>query len=601
MKTNGKPLTGVVLVLDIGGTWIKGAVGSGQLLPTLSSIDVHRWPNPVGKVRSAQEYAETIVSCCLTLAESLPILRVVAATAGEVAPSGRSYRIAAAHLAVMANTEWLELVEKRLGCPLTLVNDAEAFLLGASVGGHLPVRGNVAGLVVGTGLGFSLLRDGRWWKPARRLSFLGSILIPEGEYDAWASAVGVSQICGADIASLLSRSELAEERNKYLDGLSRIIASATALFFLDKVVLGGGLCEAATSVNFPLAAELQARLEPLLLPGLAEPSIELAEAGNMEVLRGAMALASGLATADGLTFAGAFEELSTEGADVSLRIEEQPPREIARLLAQAESDAAVDFLETAPLLGEEAMLLSSKLNAGGRVVYVGAGTSGRIGAIDAVEIPCTFGLARERFVAVIAGGISDAALSVEGDSEEDSSAVPDLIPLQLGSDDFVVGISASGTAFFVRSALAYARALGAHTLMLHEARIDGPDFFDTAIRLRSGCELIRGSTRMKAGTATKKALNILSTTAMVLMGKVKCGYMIDLECSNRKLAERAARILADLEKIRLEEAIQRLAENMGSLPRALSGAASCCRAGMEKPLLENANTANLEGSQHATK
>jgi N-acetylmuramic acid 6-phosphate etherase len=559
---------GEAVALDLGGTWIKGGAGGSEtLLPSLDSIRAHRWPNPLAVVRTAEEYAEVIVSCCRELAGGKKIASVAISTAGEVAPSGRAYRTAAHHLAAMTLSGWLDLAEEKLGCQISLINDAEAFLLGVAASGRLPARGQVAGVAVGTGLGFCVVRDGRWWKPGRRLNLLGSILVPDGNYDTWSSAVRAAHASGGDLHALLSGKNGVAPRDAYLSGLARILASAATLFQLDRIFLGGGLSEAASGV--PLAAELTALLPPLLLPGQAMPEIEVVEKGNLEVLRGTLALAAGLATGNDIAFEGSFGTLATEQAGQTLRIEENPPEEIARLLAESESEAANRFLSSAPLLGTQASILRSKLSAGGRAIYVGAGTSGRLAAIDAVEIPCTFGMARERFVAVIAGGIADAAVSIEEDAEEDFSAVPDLVLLNPGPDDFVVGISASGTAFFVRSALAYARARGAHTLLLHEAGLERSDFFDASIPLHSGGELVRGSTRMKAGTATKKALNILSTTAMILMGKVRSGYMVDLDSSNRKLQERAARILADLGRISLEEAGLRLAACQGNLLRAL--------------------------------
>jgi N-acetylmuramic acid 6-phosphate (MurNAc-6-P) etherase len=178
-------------------------------------------------------------------------------------------------------------------------------------------------------------------------------------------------------------------------------------------------------------------------------------------------------------------------------------------------------------------------------------------------------MARDCFVSLIAGGSADATLTIESDSEEDFSAVPDMILLNPGPLDTVVGISASGTAFFVRSALAYAKAKGARTILIHEAAVEKETFFDASIPLHSGPEIVCGSTRMKAGTATKKALNILSTTAMILLGKVRSGHMIDLDSSNRKLRLRAVRILADLKNLSSEDAESQLRANSWDLPRTL--------------------------------
>ena len=206
------------------------------------------------------------------------------------------------------------------------------------------------------------------------------------------------------------------------------------------------------------------------------------------------------------------------------------------------------------------------------MIYVGAGTSGRLAALDAIEIPCTFGLERDRFVAVIAGGVADSALTVEGGGEEDCSGIPDLMLLQPGANDVVIGISASGSTFFVRSALHYARACGADTVLVHEGHVpDRESFCGDGVLLRSGRECIDGSTRLKAGTAAKKALNIISTTALVLLGKTRRGYMIDVVASNEKLRRRAERILSSLTGVTAAEARSRLESNGYRLRDALSG------------------------------
>ena len=366
---------GEAVALDLGGTWIKGGAGRSEtLLPSLDSIRAHRWPNPLAVVRTAEEYAEVIVSCCRELAGGKKIASVAISTAGEVAPSGRAYRTAAHHLAALTLSGWLDLAEEKLGCQISLINDAEAFLLGVAASGRLPARGQVAGVAVGTGLGFCVVRDGRWWKPGRRLNLLGSILVPDGNYDTWSSAVRAAHASGGDLHALLSGKNGVASRDAYLSGLARILASAATLFQLDRIFLGGGLSEAAAGV--PLAAELMALLPPLLLPGQATPEIEIVEKGNLEVLRGTLALAAGLATGNDIAFEGSFGTLATEQAGQTLRIEENPPEEIARLLAESESEAANRFLSSAPLLGTQASILRSKLLAGGRAIYVGAAKCG---------------------------------------------------------------------------------------------------------------------------------------------------------------------------------------------------------------------------------
>lgn len=548
----------VVLGLDLGGTWIKGVAQTAESAGAPSVLTVTRWRNPIATSDSAATYGAAIVAMCRELAAGRPITAVVASTAGEVDAGGQRYLIAGAHLGVMATTPWREVVEATLGCPVTLINDAEAFVLGLAAQGQLDAARQVGALVIGTGLGFSVVRYGRWWKPARRLNFLGCTWTGEGTYDAWASAVRAAGQAEGDLVRFLTDPHHAAARDGYLEGLARMLASAAVLYHLDEVVLGGGLVDAAAQAGVALAEVLAARLPELVPPVFTPPRLVVAPDGNGLILRGILALAAGNAVAEPARFRGGFARLDTEGAGAAVPLENMLPSEIACHLAESERVAAEDFVAEAPALGAVAERMAEAIRAGGRVLYVGAGTSGRVGALDAVEMPCTYGVAEDRFVAVVAGGVSDASLTIEGNAEEDFSAVPELLLLQPGPRDVVLGLSASGTAFFVRSALAYARSRGAYTVLVQEGAADVSAFCHTALRLRSGPECIRGSTRMKAGTATKKALNILSTTAMVCLGKVRRGYMIDLVASNDKLRRRAEAMLADLTGLSVEQARARL-------------------------------------------
>ncbi len=562
----------IVIALDLGGTWIKAAAALPEF--PVPDFRVTRWRNPLDQCAGAQSYADAIAGFCRELADGRKVQAVVASTAGEVDAGGRRYRVAGSHLKVMGTTPWREIVEQQLGCPVALINDAEAFVLGLAESGLLPADQTVGAFVVGTGLGFSVVRHGRSWKPQRRLVFLGSAWAGDRAFDDWASAVRAAGRAGGDLAAFLAAPQHAAERDVYLDGLARILATARVLHHLDEVVLGGGLVDAAEEAGEDLAAALGARLPGLLPPGFDAPRLTLAEGGNRILLRGTLALAASNVIAEGARYEGGARTLPTESIAGGSALENLTPEEIALRLLEAEERAARDLLAEAPALGRVAARMAAALEAGGRVIYVGAGTSGRIGALDAVEIPCTFGMGEDRFVAVVAGGVADAAISIESDGEEDFSAAPDLILLQPGPRDAVIGISASSTAFFVRSALAFARRRGAWTVMIHEGG-EARDFCcDDVIRLHSGQECVAGSTRMKAGTATKKVLNVLSTTAMIRLGKVRRGRMVGMVASNEKLRRRAAGILADMAGLEMEEAERRLAATGYRLQEVLGDARS---------------------------
>jgi N-acetylmuramic acid 6-phosphate etherase len=209
--------------------------------------------------------------------------------------------------------------------------------------------------------------------------------------------------------------------------------------------------------------------------------------------------------------------------------------------------AAVDAVraQLAPLT-EVVDAVYERLQRGGRLHYVGAGSSGRLGALDAAEMPPTFGTAPETVCAHIAGGSAALRQAVEG-VEDDRAAGEAEMSEHVTARDAVVGISASGSAAYVVGALERAHALGAYTVALTNAG-NSPlaGAADTAIVLPTGAEALAGSTRLKAGTAQKIALNALSTAVMVRLGKVHDNLMVDVVAGNRKLRGRAVRLVCTL-------------------------------------------------------
>ena len=187
--------------------------------------------------------------------------------------------------------------------------------------------------------------------------------------------------------------------------------------------------------------------------------------------------------------------------------------------------------------------LVPRARRGGRLVYVGAGTSGRLGVLDAAECPPTFHADPRQIVGIIAGGDASLRRSSEGREDEPDGAAAALAELALGPDDCVLGIAAGGTTPYVLGALELAGATGAYTALLTCARTDIDPMCDLVIHLDTGPELLTGSTRLKAGSATKLALNVITTTLFVQLGKVYSNLMIDLRATNDKLRDRAIRIL----------------------------------------------------------
>jgi N-acetylmuramic acid 6-phosphate etherase len=215
------------------------------------------------------------------------------------------------------------------------------------------------------------------------------------------------------------------------------------------------------------------------------------------------------------------------------------------VLHEGDLEAARAVGRALPALARLAERAARALGAGGRLVYVGAGTSGRLGALDAAECPPTFGVAPSRIIALVAGGRRALARAVEGAEDDAPAGRAAVRRARVGAGDLAIGITASGTTPFVLSALEEARRRGAAIGLVTcnpAARVAG------ALRavLGTGPELVAGSTRMKAGSATKMALSLLSTGAMLRLGKVRDGRMIDLVPGSAKLRRRALRMVMDL-------------------------------------------------------
>ena len=556
----------IPIALDIGGTWIKCARTSadGNFEPLERFANPCREPGLDG-FGFAGKIAETVLHRNGGFAPGA----LVMATAGEPDAAGRAYRYLAAHLGAMADPAWVPQLEQQLGCPVHLINDAEALAIGVTEAGLIPLDGSIGLLAIGTGLGFVVVRDGRWWKPARSLNLLGACSIPGGNYDMWASASRRAEAAGGDLTEWLQAPGHAADRESYLDGLAGIVATAAILHHLDEVLIGGGMADACAAAGVDISGEISRRIAPHFPTGFAAPKVSIIPAANEQVLRGALAIAAGNQTAESARFRASFDSLKTEAPARVEPIEEWDAETILQRLWQEEQAAGERLSESLPQLAQAACELAARRKRGGRLLTIGAGTSGRIAAIDAVEMPATFRSGRSEFVALIAGGTADSALSIEDGGEEDISAVPEMLLLQPGPDDMVLGISASGTSFFVRSALAFARSRGAFTVMLHESELTGDAFFDLPIPLCSGPEVVSGSTRMKAGTATKKALNFLGTTAMILEGKVRGGFMIDFDPNNAKLHRRALRILQTLTGQPEDRCQKALEETGNQLTRAI--------------------------------
>lgn len=234
---------------------------------------------------------------------------------------------------------------------------------------------------------------------------------------------------------------------------------------------------------------------------------------------------------------------------------------IVTLMNQEDATVTAAVTKALPVIGKAVDAIVKSLQNGGRLIYVGAGTSGRLGVLDASECPPTFSTDPNQIVALLAGGHEAMFRAVEGAEDDETAGRTDLLDVHLKKEDIVVGISASGRTPYVVGALACAQGVGARTVSLScnmGARASA--YAEIAIEVETGPEVLSGSTRLKAATAQKMVLNMLSTAAMVKMGKVYTNLMVDMNASNSKLTERACRIVmkaAGVDRETAREALER--------------------------------------------
>jgi len=220
--------------------------------------------------------------------------------------------------------------------------------------------------------------------------------------------------------------------------------------------------------------------------------------------------------------------------------------EIVRLMNREDRKVAAAVGRELPAIARAVDAIVDAIRKGGRLIYVGAGSSGRMGVLDAAECPPTFGTSPKVVVALIAGGRRAITRAVEGAEDSERNGERDLRAKKLTRNDVVVGIAASGTTPYVVGALKYARARGATTVAVtSNLRMPVGRLAKIVIAPEVGPEVLTGSTRLKAGTSQKMVLNMLSTAVMARLGHVYENLMIDMMLTNEKLAERALRILAE--------------------------------------------------------
>lgn len=264
--------------------------------------------------------------------------------------------------------------------------------------------------------------------------------------------------------------------------------------------------------------------------------------------------------------------------------------QIATRINQEDQSVAFVVERALPEIARVAERFAATLKGGGRVFYIGAGTSGRLGVLDAAECPPTFGTDPDQIVGVIAGGRDTLVFSAEGAEDNRRAAVDDLQRHELTNDDLLIGLAASVRTPYTLAGLEYAVEVGAATAFIVCNKLPQLDLdIDHIISLPVGPEAITGSTRMKSGTAQKMTLNLISTTAMVLLGKTWGNLMVDLQARSDKLAARSRKTLRDVLGVDVETADKALAEADGSVKIAIVMHKLDCNADRARECLQAAD------------
>ncbi|PEJ58639.1 N-acetylmuramic acid 6-phosphate etherase [Bacillus sp. AFS002410] len=242
-----------------------------------------------------------------------------------------------------------------------------------------------------------------------------------------------------------------------------------------------------------------------------------------------------------------LENLTTESRnEKTMNLDEMSIEEFLTVMNEEDAKVAAAVRNEIPNISKAVEKIVTAFKSGGRLIYIGAGTSGRIGLLDAVECPPTFGTSPEEVVGLIAGGEKAFIKAVEGAEDSEELAIQDLKDIKLSKNDIVVGIAASGRTPYVIGGLKYAKEIGAATVAVScnkDSKI-GQEA-ETAIEVVNGPEVLTGSTRLKAGTSQKLICNMLSTASMVGIGKVYGNLMVDVQSTNEKLVERSKRIVME--------------------------------------------------------
>ena len=261
--------------------------------------------------------------------------------------------------------------------------------------------------------------------------------------------------------------------------------------------------------------------------------------------------------------------LSTEQPSAYRHIEEMPVSEIIRYINEEDKTVAIAVEKALPQIGQLITAISDKMLAGGKLFYIGAGTSGRLGILDASECPPTYGVPYDLVQGIIAGGFNAIIRAAEFAEDDTKQGWLDLQSKHISFKDFVVGIAASGTTPYVISALEECKKNNIGTgCITCNAGSSLAAVADYPVEVVTGSEFITGSTRMKAGTAQKMVLNMISTTVMIQLGRVEDNSMVNMQLNNKKLIDRGVKMLMEQAKLTDYKKAKTILLEFGSVKKA---------------------------------
>ncbi|MBM7692283.1 N-acetylmuramic acid 6-phosphate etherase [Peribacillus deserti] len=266
-----------------------------------------------------------------------------------------------------------------------------------------------------------------------------------------------------------------------------------------------------------------------------------------------------------------LENLSTEQRNSkTMALDEMTALEVLRVMNEEDRQVPEAIAHQIPQIDKLVTAAITALKNGGRIIYMGAGTSGRLGVLDAAECPPTFGTPPGMVIGLIAGGEKAFTVAVEGAEDSKELAAVDLQAINLSENDLVIGIAASGRTPYVIGGLTYASSKGVMTGSIScNADSEISRFSDIPIEINTGSEILTGSTRLKAGTAQKLVLNMISTAAMIGIGKVYKNLMVDVQPTNLKLVERSKRIIMEAADTDYETASRYYDQSNGQVKKAI--------------------------------